>query len=319
MIEKKKRHHYVQQGYLKEWASEAGTVFCMMDRNRVFPVGTTNVAVEKDFNRVGIYTVHDKRVAQWLLVEQCHESLRPAASEWLKVVFTPGHVAEEVTRRHPADPDVATIADAMLQNGHEDIHGRIEDLGAPFLDRLRNGDMTFIDDDDIDACFRFLFFIALQGRRTRSSQEDFRRAVDMLKDEHPQVATADFGRLFMAASFVWAGNIARSLAETRNALRIELLEAPNGRPFVTSDCPITNIAADGVTAPEHLVFFYPLSPASGLLLGDKGRPGRYRRPATSDEVDILNGHIANAAHAQVYANEEESLIRLRRQPSGPPV
>jgi hypothetical protein len=48
--EKKRRQHHVWQRYLKSWAID-GQIYCRCE-GRMFPTGTTAVAVEQDFYKL---------------------------------------------------------------------------------------------------------------------------------------------------------------------------------------------------------------------------------------------------------------------------
>jgi hypothetical protein len=68
-IVKKRRQHHVWQRYLKAWASD-GQIHCTMD-GRIFPTGTTAVAVQHDFYKIGKLTPADVALIRF---DSGHES-----------------------------------------------------------------------------------------------------------------------------------------------------------------------------------------------------------------------------------------------------
>ena len=53
----KRRHHHVWQYYLRPWTTD-GQLFCLME-DRIFPTGTTAIAVETDFYKIEKITATD--------------------------------------------------------------------------------------------------------------------------------------------------------------------------------------------------------------------------------------------------------------------
>jgi hypothetical protein len=89
---------------------------------------------------------------------------------------------------------------------------------------------------------------------------------------------------------------------------LSLLFNKTDLPFVTSNQPIINLNADYQkleAMAEDLLFYYPISPHTAILLNDYTLPQKVR--LTENQVEICNRAIIRASHEFVFANSKPFL------------
>src|SRR5689334_1587083 len=97
--------------------------------DRIFPTGTTVVAVEQDFYKIGRLTAADIALIRLLLIDVkgLHPRDRQNHEEFLKLVTAPMLFEGE-------SPDLDCLIDIYRTNALEDCHAGIEASFLPLLE-----------------------------------------------------------------------------------------------------------------------------------------------------------------------------------------
>ena len=132
----------------------------------------------------------------------------------------------------------------------------------PLLTRIKSGDTGFYFDDK--ECVDFIYFVCTQYMRTKAIRI---RAIERLK----QNCRMDITHIWNLMSYLFAVNIGFGLYNERRRRKLVLIENRTEIPFITGDQPVTNLLGNGVTPPELLVLYYPISPTIALVLGEVNR------------------------------------------------
>lgn len=131
---RKRRHHHVWKKYLKAWEMD-GKVLCQADGAQ-FATNSVNVAVDRDFYALGVWTPGDSQYARLLIEGIQSEASRASALRFLRQMELPpkfeGLSAE-------IDEDISIFR----SNAIEDQHAAIEWAFEPLLERMLRGDVSF--------------------------------------------------------------------------------------------------------------------------------------------------------------------------------
>lgn len=297
---KKRRQHYVWQQYLKAWSTE-GHLYCLMN-GRIFPTGTTAIAVESYFYKIGKLTTTDVALIKFLLIDVkgVHPLTRKNHENFLKLVTAPALFEGAVS-------DLDDLLDTFRTNVLEDYHARIETSFLPLLQRALNKDIDFYTDDR--SCINLFHFLASQHMRTKSVKA---KTIEILKRKNG----LDVSRIWGILSHMFATNIGMGVYLERKNRRLVLLENTTELPFITGDQPVVNLHGDGKNPPASLSWYYPISPRLALLLPEVNEdPALSTESLTPAQVGSLNARIAAASHSQAFAQSRLSLEPFIPSPS----
>lgn len=310
-IQRKRRHHYVWQHYLRAWTTD-NRVACMSG-GEIFTAGTRDVAVERDFYKLHSPSDADLR----FLLELCFSKrtkprLREMNVGWLPFFFKIGDL-ERVADELPEEMQRAAKKSLSIarSNLEEDLHGYIERKSVPLLDALRSRDMSFLDDED--SRIQFLIFLCTQYFRTKKMRTSLIESVG----EFASRTGADASALIAPMSHIFATNVASGIIDEWDSTTVLLLRNTGDTEFVTGDQPVINRAAatqGSSKPPDRLQLFYPVSPDTALILTPKGSQmhSRGTQDAKPESVHAANLTMASTASRQVYARKSETLEALRQ-------
>jgi Protein of unknown function (DUF4238) len=212
VADKKRRQHHVWQAYLKAWSID-GQIYCLMD-GRIFPTGTTSIAVENYFYKIGTLTAADIALIRFLVIDVkgAHPLTQQSHEDLLKLVTVPA-LFEGVA------VELDDLIDTFRTNALEDYHARIEAAFLPLLEAALAKDIGFYSDDQ--SCITLFHFLASQHMRTKGVKV---KTIEILK----QKSGLDASRVWGIMSHMFAANIGMSLYLERR--KRELISGLEGRP-----------------------------------------------------------------------------------------
>jgi Protein of unknown function (DUF4238) len=227
--DKKRRQHHVWQEYLKAW-SVNGQLYCLMD-GRIFPTGTTVIAVEQYFYKIGKLTAAGIASIRFLLIDVkgVHPLARKNHEDFLTLVTTPALFEGEAE-------DLDNLIDTFRTNALEDYHAGIEASFLPLLERALNRDISFYSDEQ--SRITLFHFLASQHMRTKGIKE---KTIEILKRK----SNLDVSRIWDIMSHMSATNIGMSLYLEKERRQLVLVENTTELAFITGDQPIINLDGDG--------------------------------------------------------------------------
>jgi hypothetical protein len=289
---KKRRQHHVWQQYLKAWSTE-GQLCCLMD-GRIFQTGTTMIAVENYFYKIGKLTADDIALIKFLLIDVkgLHPLTRKNHENFLKLVTTPTLFEGETAA-------LDELIDTFRTNALEDYHAGIEASFLPLLESALNNDIGFYSDDQ--SCITLFHFLASQHMRTKGIKV---KTIEILKRK----SGLDVTRIWGIMSHMFATNIGMGVYLERKKRRLILIQNMTDLAFITGDQPVINMHGGGDKSPATLSWYYPISPRLALLLPEVDEePAVSTASLTSAQVDDLNAKMVMASHRQVFAQSPSSL------------
>lgn len=298
-LNRKRRHHYVWQFYLRAWSTD-GQVSCLRD-DRIFRTDTKNVGLEKDFYELADLSPAEVAFIRRFCVSQANPILRNLGEGWLPM-FLGANLLEQVRERlGTLTPETEALIKAALSNTHEDLHCAIESRGIPFVESLRKGDLTFLQ--DIDARGAFLHFLCVQYFRTAKIRDSLLEAMSVAAD-----LRAD--HMWGVMSHIYATNVAYGLFSRWPSTRVELLTSDADNQFLASDQPVINLAAAPTGIPtERMILHWPVSPSSSLRWdAEAGAHSVGVRTVGKDEVTSLNNSLADQSESYLFATTDKLLV-----------
>ena len=184
----------------------------------------------------------------------------------------------------------------------ENYHAKIEASAIAFLNRARNGDITFYD--KADTALSFLHYLAAQWTRTKAAREG---AVTRCKE----IDGVDLSRIWNVLAPHFALTSATHLFKRRRQMRLTILHNKHtDHPFTTGDQPVINLRATPGVLPGNndLELYYPISPYRALLLYRTDDPPQIATEDLSYEhVFTLNRKVYEARHQQVFGLTRSSV------------
>jgi Protein of unknown function (DUF4238) len=295
----KRRHHHVWQKYLKPWTTD-GAIWCLQD-GRIFPTGTSNIAVEKDFYKLHKLTRDDISLLQ-ILFGKGHPLAVKNHAHLLNRLMLPFQIAERMRdSQHYAE--IIQYMDEYASNVLEDYHAGVEAWFIPSLEGALNGNTSFYYDDN--RCISFLYYLCTQYMRTRGIKE---RTIELCDSDK----SADLTRVWNIAIHMAAFNIAAGLFLERRRRKLILIRNRTDVPFITGDQPAINLKGSRPRPPENLSIYYPISPRLALLLADVDEAPLFPAEGlTTPQASLLNKMLFDACYKQVLASSKELLEVVR--------
>ncbi len=240
-----------------------------------------------------------------IVIEPLGPLQRKFAEGWIPHFTEVFRLRQELGARGMRTDDVEEALDVVINNLEDDLHGRLEHHGIPFLAALRSAERGVFSDDERSAAY--MWYLADQYMRTPRIQRDVTDSV------------RNMGLLNIDASFglirtVLTSNLAYSFFATRRTMSLTFLHASE-RMFITGDQPLVNlrVGRDG-RPPDEVELYYPLSPSLGVLFDfDTKEPLATERTLSPDETETYNRVIVDAAHEQVYGADRDNLPHSRNR------
>ncbi len=127
---------------------------------RIIPTGTTVIAVEQYFYKIGKLTDADIALIRFLLIDVkgLHPLTRKSHEDFLKLVTAPALFEGEAA-------DLDDLIDTFRTNALEDYHAGIEASFLPLLERALNKGISFYSHDE--SCITLFHYLASQHMRTK--------------------------------------------------------------------------------------------------------------------------------------------------------
>ncbi|MES1942318.1 hypothetical protein T5B8_18858 [Salinisphaera sp. T5B8] len=302
-MDKKRRHHYVWQYYLSAWGADE-KVWCLRGR-KTFETSTLNIGQERDFYRVEELSSEDIEHIRVLAVQQSAGLLKKLNEGWIDTFQAIFKVRDALIDRGVPEDALKEVIDIAMNNMEEDFHSMIEQESIPYMEKLREGDVSFFGDDEHRMAF--CHYLCMQYFRTK------RIKVNVLKNlsELPQLASVNLDACWTIMRHVFATNMAFSVIADRSKFSPVILRPPSGIRFIAGDQPVINTHATLGTnneIPNKTEFFYPVSPNAALLMSEsESSDVEHNKGLSEDEVAAYNRAIFENSHEQIYAATEDDL------------
>ena len=298
-------HHYVWLHYLQAWG-EDGLVHCSRN-GKVLPLtNPKNLMVERDYNRLPRLKDSDLAFLRLSIESTGSAELRQLHREFVDDLAHIVQANEIIQSDDRCSADEKHLAQGVVIETLEKLHGQIERRAFPILEELRQKQTDFIN--NYDSAMAFFRFIGHQYLRTKRVREGVGEVHSQMFPGH------DFARLANILCYIHAENLGASLFVDRNEFDIIFLECRGEIRFVTGDQPIVNLMADGYgRETTELAFYYPLCPDLSCLLSPKDY-GLDSAKVPGGIVQDLNDFIAWQSKQFLVANSNTEIQRILRKP-----
>jgi hypothetical protein len=301
---KKRRHHYVWQHYLRAWAWD-GLVSCRRPDGSTFRTATGNLGVIKDFYRLKDISHDDVQFVDAISIQRAPAAIQQILRAWIPMFTGVVEIKKAMKQAgFRADaPQSAKLLDTAANNLEEDLHSFIEGNAIPHIDALHSGKTDFLSNQG--EITSFLHYICVQFMRTRNRRE---RMFAAFRD-------VDLGRVNLEAawglmSHVLATTIAYNLYARTDEMVFTMIESPS-KHLITADQPVINLYAVGAperSEVERFAFYYPVSPTRALMI-ETDQPNRLvqARTATQEQAAEYNAAMLDQSYEQAYALAAEDF------------
>lgn len=300
---KVKSQHYVWRKYLSEWTREKtsdGHIYCLfMDKSKIENPNIKSIATSRYFYRINRISDIEKDFIQKLLIDIISDKtpeLKKVCQDWLDLFVMSNKLNILRGDSTEFDESLELFQKCIM----EKIHMETENIGSKYLNKLKNKEIEFYNNEDDKMDFNI--FIANQYTRTRVMKE---RLKENLKD-----TDINMENCFLPISIISATTLGFSLF--KDEFQIQLLENNANIPFITGESPVVNIKADynNDNEPKELELYYPITPQIAILL-TRNKINKQLRKVESEEVNLYNEKIFQATNNQLYSCDEESLKKYK--------
>lgn len=292
----KHSQHFVWRYYLEAWADEKKEVW-LRKGPLIKRVPHKSQNQKRHFYKLQGISTEQARVALGLIHRVIRDPGMRMYNTRILCEFATLPFVLEYVKAQGAPKEAVDIVEAANVNHEENIHTRLEHAGLPYLKKLRDLDTSFL------STIEFAIFAAYLGAQASRGPKFSTR----LKNPLNMTPNASgIYRLMLAYS------IGLALIQNQANATFELLKAPPGTGFVTSDNPVTNMGAIGVEPREYTFhLLYPLSPEVAITCKTHAAtPGVFLR--TLDPVELRNYNMitAKSREALVFASTRRDLLAI---------
>lgn len=302
-MKKKRRHHYVWQHYLSSWTNDE-QLWCLREGTKLFKTSTQNVAQARDFYRIQKMNKNEIDLVHRVFIEPMGKLGKELNSDWISLMQSI-HKLDQLIKERGANEAWQRKIDIYINNMEEDLHSFIESESESYIQMLRESDLSFFNEEKDRVAF--LFYLAIQYVRTNRMKQSLLMAIG--NDERLHKQNISIENCWGVIKIITATNLAHSLI-SKNYKPV-ILTAPPDKSFITGDQPAINLFSDGVSVPNKVDLYYPISPRVSLLYTQDEKMAQSSPRALSPEhVELLNQKIYDLSYEQVYSDCEESLQRL---------
>lgn len=297
------KQHYVWRDYLREWSVD--DQICCNRLGKIFKTNLENIAQERLFYKINELENEDIKLLRELFIDKMSNDLMKDLNDgWIKLFDFVVNFRNRV-EKEGVPVEIRKEYENKIENFEEEMQSKFEDMGAPYLELLKSGNVDFYSEDDPNIYFNL--YIAMQYFRTKKMQTT-------VYAESAGFPIFKVDRTWKILAQIFATNLAGSLFLEKTNFHCVLLFNQTTIPFITSDQPIVNTYAiynkKQSNPPKELELYYPLSPVLGVLITKKPDYETVKyKDLDSDTVDIFNTLISDAACEQIYANSEQLVER----------
>lgn len=301
---KKRRHHFVSQSYLKAW-KDGNKVWCL--RETVFPVATGGIALLRDFYRLERLTSGEVKFLLYTIENAFPKELVSVHKRTLMMHLRPFMWEDYLRKENLYFGDIAAEVDRVINDTDENFHDKIEGGVAQIcLQSVVAGNISFWA--DMPKKFAFLHFISLQYFRTKRMADAVTAQSPIFSElKKAKELDLDMARMWRVNRLMLAHNVAHSLVYDPE-YELVLLENLSGVPFITGDNVAVNTYSvdESTEAPTEYEFYYPVSPRYAALV-TKRQVLSSRETVNAVTAHEYNVMMMKVAQEMIFSSNKEQL------------
>lgn len=290
---KKRNQHYVPQYYQEGWANENGQVFCLRN-GKIFQSAPRNNAAIRDYYRM-VPLSPDEKIFIYHFVDNWPPGIKKGALELIETFFAATDILDSAEKQDK-DENLSSMADVKKNNLIEDMFSQIEGEANPLLERLRNGDALFWDDEDEFG--NFLYNLCMQYSRTKQMENRARVAMPIRYQNSYSILRHLLGlMLFAKINAEW------------KEWSLTLLHNTTSIKFITGGQPTVNLCPQINDDHAEMILYYPVSPDYACILRhERGKPHIYVKVDISEkEIIEYNNKIFDESGGHIIATDDNEL------------
>lgn len=249
-MEKKKKHHFVSQFYLRQWAKENDRLFTNI-KDEIVKKTTVEVGAENYF-----YRIKSLKKNQYNLLSG-EISLLPDVpmKKSLKTVIDAGIFFNVETQVLSSNEDISDL-EARQANLVEEYYCIVEDCVLDAHDKLLRGKYSELDNDEYECIVRFMFH---QLTRTQKAKSNIKKGIADILEERG----IDFDAYHIASALILSERMTLVAIEKLSTLTV--IENDTEINFITNDSPVLNLKTP---KDKNIKLYWPISPRKAILLED---------------------------------------------------
>lgn len=299
----KHRHHYVWQKYLRPWETD-NELWCLRNR-KIFKTGSIVVGVERDFYETHQLSDVDIEFLKRVIGRESNKEFQTLLNRWIDFFTLPQRSEAKLKASGRLNPETAKKLSARKIQMEEDLHERIEKLGANGLASLVNRDTQFLCNSEKK--YDFIYYLCTQYLRTKKIETRFVAA----SENSPFTNGVSSTSVINAFRHIMSMRMALDLTTPALEYTVQLVINATDQDFITSDQPVINLNCpfpDDNRMPTRTHFYYPVSPNTAIyVLNDENRMNATCTITNKDIVMQHNQSIIDASHEQIYAAKKCDL------------
>lgn len=272
-LEAKRNHHHVWANYMKRWSPNNRDIYYTTKNKKIAFDSVRNIAVEKDFYRVGHLTQeHIELIKRFssLADKDLHNLHMSYLSDFILIQ----HYEEIYKKQKRRFKEIDKQLEALRSNGIENYHTAHENDVQHILESLANRDLAILDVSN--NMIKFMMFYAHQITRTKTFRDNIKIACSRANDATGNNFNKILEESWWFLGYMFGMNIGRSLYLNRKEDVHCLLLNDTDTPFITSDQPSINVHhsyTKEVKPPEdnECDHYFPISPNVAYMINKSNR------------------------------------------------
>ncbi|AEF82942.1 DUF4238 domain-containing protein [Leadbettera azotonutricia] len=298
----KKLNHYVWQHYLKPWTDKNGKIVCK-NKGKLLVAGTKGFASENYFYKLQMLTIDDIQFIKKIFFNDMNKIILEVDKQWLARFLWANEIIS--IKDKIEDSNILEEIDKLIKEFNEDIHTDIENNSIKYLNFLYKKDISFYNTDQGNIDFNI--FLSEQYFRTKPMKE-------IMMKTHIEIKNVNYENCWNLVSHILAINLAATLSMQRNHFKCVLLNNNTDIPFLTSDQPVVNIAADKNNLRKLTInefeFYYPITPNLALLICLKENFLGTGNILDLEEINVknYNAKMISQCGGILFSNSKKGLV-----------
>lgn len=296
--------HYVWRAYLRPWCD------CKNEKDEIYFIWWNNKSVCKNTDVFDILRDKDfyqlyplNKLELFLLENMFAKSNQNAVMKANEVIV---NMARHISiAGQIVNPDNKEFVNLQIQSG-ETIQTEVEKMGIGAIEKLRECDISWLNDDDKKT--DFLIFICTQYFRTKSMKD---KQLAVLKNQSELTIkyfkeefnddnnySLDWNKIYNYGCMCLAHKVSFTLLAKN--IKFKLIESKNAR-FIVSDQPVYNAGDDKA---NELILFYPISPNLALMGSIDYQSDEV---VGVDDSEVLNHNNNTLKHVHMFFMGKEEI------------
>lgn len=294
-----KNQHYVWRYYLKSW-TEDDKIWCRR-LGKTYNTNLKNIGSETYFYEISILNPIEEKFIRWFCKNEARDQFSDIVNNIIDCFMIPSKL--DYLLKQGISIDNLLYRDAKI-NLHERMLGTIENASINYIEKLKIGDYSFLNDEISRSTF--IYYLCFQYTRTKKMKYNH-SLINFKKYEILNTDSISMDKVWGIISIIYAIWIGAGIIGFKKRFHYKLIRNNSCVRYITGDQPVINLASIGVPIGheiEELEFYHPISPNIGIYFSSFLTTDTIKTVDNPDTIRDTNNQIFEVSHEQIYAKNK---------------